>query len=377
MPGHKRISLLVAAVILAPRLMSAANFAVGTCKPTLKSFSTISAAVASVPPGSTVFVCPGVYPEQVAIFQPLTLQGVQYNNADRAVITVPSFNPFSGGGLQVNVTSQETGVFLGGFFPFAAQVLVETPGPVAINDITVDGTGGDMGCSTSNIWLAAIFYDSGSSGTVNRVTTRQQLDEGCGNGIWAEDTTGPNQTITIVNNSVHDFDYAGIFAGTNGLDQWLTATINGNFVHQGAGSSPFYGSAGIASAFVTGAVGGNVVTGASIGIFNLSSAPLTVISNNSVADTNIGISTGFDGGTIKHNEISNTSTGIDLESNDATATTNLIKNSKVGIEVNCNTDSVSGNNVNDSTIGLENVPASFASSNNFFNVDTIMTKCSF
>jgi hypothetical protein len=33
------------------RLMLAANFAVGTCKPTLKSFSTISAAVISVPSG--------------------------------------------------------------------------------------------------------------------------------------------------------------------------------------------------------------------------------------------------------------------------------------------------------------------------------------
>jgi hypothetical protein len=367
---------LMGALALACSFASATTVAVGGCRPKLPSYPTISQALSSVPPGSVIKVCPGTYPEQITISQAVNLQGVIDGNSGRAVITVPPPPPGGGSGLQVNVTSQFTRVFLGGFFPFAAQVLVQSPAPVFISDITVDGAGGDMHCSTSNIWLAGIFYNSAYSLNLNRVTMRNQLDEGCGNGIWMEDTTGPNQTVTVVNSSVHDFDYAGILAGTAGTDQWLAATIEGNFVFRGAGSSSFYGSAGIASDFVDGTVAANVVTGGDTGIFNLSSAPLTVIKNNWVADTHTGISTGYDGGTVQHNQISNTSTAIDLESNDATALYNLIKNANVGIEFFCNTDTVSGNNINDSTIGLDNIPSGFVSSDHFFNVDTIVTNCS-
>jgi hypothetical protein len=129
------------------------------------------------------------------------------------------------------------------------------------------------------------------------------------------------------------------------------------------------------SDFVSGSVVSNIVTGGDTGIFNLSSAPLMVIKNNSVADTTTGISTGYDGGTIQHNQISNTSTAIDLQSNDATAVYNLIKNANVAIEFNCNNDSVSGNNINDATVGLDNVPSGFASTDHIFNVDTILSNC--
>src|SRR4029077_12937099 len=47
-----------------------------TCQSSLIHFSTIQAAVNAVPFGSTVLVCPGTYPEQVVIAQPLTLKGV-------------------------------------------------------------------------------------------------------------------------------------------------------------------------------------------------------------------------------------------------------------------------------------------------------------
>src|SRR3981189_2967160 len=46
---------------------SAPTFVVGTCKPGLSSYPSISAAVAAAPSGSTVQVCPGTYPEQVTI----------------------------------------------------------------------------------------------------------------------------------------------------------------------------------------------------------------------------------------------------------------------------------------------------------------------
>src|SRR6202140_1920470 len=82
--------LLAIGLLLAAHPMFAANYAVGTCKPSLPSYSTISAAVIGVPPGSTVEVCPNTYPEQVTIAQPLTLKGITSGNAGQAVITVPS-----------------------------------------------------------------------------------------------------------------------------------------------------------------------------------------------------------------------------------------------------------------------------------------------
>ncbi|HET7207741.1 MAG TPA: hypothetical protein VFI95_14285 [Terriglobales bacterium] len=370
-----RLCFLFIAVVLATPSMSATTVVVGSCRPKYPSYSTISQALAGVPAGSTILVCPGTYPEQITISQAVKLQGVINGNSGRAVITVPSSSPGAPPGLQVNVISQFTQTFLGGALPFAAQVLVESPAEVIISDITVDGTGGDMGCSSSNIWLAGIFYNSSSSLILDRIATRNQLDEGCGNGIWIEGSTGPSQIISVVNSSVHDFDYAGILAGTQGLDSSLAVAIGGNFVFRGRGSSSSYGTAGIASDFVNGTVASNIVTGGDTGIFNLSSAPLMVIKNNSVADTTTGISTGFDGGTIQHNQISNTSTAVDLQSNNATAAFNLIKNANVAIEFNCNSDSVSGNNINDAAIGLDNIPSGFVSTDHIFSVDTILTNC--
>lgn len=81
--------MLTMTVVLVAHPTLAASYAVGTCKPTLPSFANISAAVSSVPPSSTVLVCPGTYKEQVTISQPLTLQGITSANSARAVIAVP------------------------------------------------------------------------------------------------------------------------------------------------------------------------------------------------------------------------------------------------------------------------------------------------
>jgi len=69
------VFMLTMTVVMAAHPTLAGSYAVGTCKPTLPSFASISVAVSSVPPSSTVLVCPGTYKEQVTISQPLTLQG--------------------------------------------------------------------------------------------------------------------------------------------------------------------------------------------------------------------------------------------------------------------------------------------------------------
>src|ERR1039457_1195532 len=110
-----------------------ATVAVGTCT-TLVHFATIQLAVNSVAAGSTgsiIMVCPGKYPEQVAIIaKGLTLEGIASPAGDAAVILPPAT------GLVANTADVDTGK------PIAAQLLVQNaPGPVSISNLTVDGTG--------------------------------------------------------------------------------------------------------------------------------------------------------------------------------------------------------------------------------------------
>src|ERR1700722_10932754 len=69
---------------------TAKTYYVGTCKPGKADYTTIQEAVNGVAAGSTINVCPGIYPEQVEIGQPLTLTGVQSGNNASVVVTAPS-----------------------------------------------------------------------------------------------------------------------------------------------------------------------------------------------------------------------------------------------------------------------------------------------
>jgi pectin methylesterase-like acyl-CoA thioesterase len=211
-----RVLVLIAmGLLLGVHPMLAAIFAVGTCKASLLSYATISAAVSSVPPGSTVEVCPGTYPEQVTIAQPLTLKGITITseNAGQAVITVPG--------------SPGLIVVTGGFGEsIAAQVGVTvTAGPVNISDITVDGTGSTV---PSPAWLAGIFYESGSSGTVNEVAVRNLSASGRGVGVWAENAGATNEFVTVENSSFHDIDDSAVVTDSNQPTPF--AMVKGNYM---------------------------------------------------------------------------------------------------------------------------------------------------
>ena len=92
------------------------------CKSSIPSYSTISEAVTSVPAGSTIYICPGTYPEQVVIPKRLTLIGVSANGAfgsaasgaNNPVVVSPS------GGVVVNSTDLGPSAS-----PTAAQILVD------------------------------------------------------------------------------------------------------------------------------------------------------------------------------------------------------------------------------------------------------------
>lgn len=343
------LSLLFAPLALADNN----NYAVGTCKPKLKSFPTIQAAVSTVPPYSTVLVCPGVYPEQVTISQPLNLQGIADSNLDdQSVVTIPS------GVLTANVTSIFTE-------PVFAQVLVQTSGTVNISNITVDGTGGDQGCAPT--WLAGIFYASGSSGNISRVRTSNQIDTSCGVGIWAENGAAPNTWVTIQGNSVHDFDSSGIFLGSVSPPT-LNASTHDNFV------SPNSSAVGIFAIGINGDITDNDVSNTIAGVV-VDLAPVRVAANNVSTAGLFGLLL-LAGGTVQGNDITNAGIGVELSGPGATVQSNRITFSAVAaVDFGCNAATVSHNTINDALVGLGNVPLGFSGSNTFANTGTISTNC--
>jgi parallel beta-helix repeat protein len=316
-------------------------------------FPTISAAVATVSPGGTVKVCPGTYAEQFIINTPLTHEGVLSGNSDRAVITA------NGANLSSNVDSIFGDAVV-------AQVLVLT-GPVNISNITVDGTGNGQ---NSLVDMVGIFYASGSSGTVNGVTARQQSGNGRGYGIWAENGNATLESVTIENCDVHDVDDIGIFIGSNQGPPTLTATIKGNvIVEVPADLFGIYDKA-------AGSVTNNFIGGVgNIGISVGNTASNSVLSNI-VTNEGLGIFVSHSGATVKFNTIfaSVFSAGpaIALDSSSATVESNTIRDAYVGIDLGCSTgNTVSGNTIWDAQFGIYNVPASLTVTNTYHNVDQI------
>jgi hypothetical protein len=374
---HWILLLLTAAMIVASRPAHAKNYEVGSCISSLTKFSTIQAAVSTVPAGSTILVCPGVYPEQVTISQPLTLRGQSINNADRPVISVP-INPDGSPNLKVDVTSD---VYP---YSFAAQVLVQNVNPignVTILNVTVDGAGGNIGCSGIT-FLVGIFYASGTSGSVEGVTARNQQNGGCGGGIWIENGTGPNQSIEVANSSVHDFGSWGITAAAVQNPSLLAAKIEGNFV---TGNSSI--NTDIIAAGISGSITDNFITGGSIGIQDADFYPQTpgiTISGNSVADIQSGDAIGIwirDGTTASSNKISNVSTAFALGDGfnaipGSTLSANTTKNTALAVEYNCvQNATLKSNTFNDSLVAYDHVPTGFVTGgvNPTYNIDTIQT----
>jgi parallel beta-helix repeat protein len=337
--------LLAVGLLLAVHPMLAATYAVGTCKPSVPSYATISGAVSGVPSGSTVEVCPGTYAEQVTIAQPLTLKGITSGNAGQAIITIP------GSGLTV-VT--------GGFGnPIAAQVAVTaTTGPVNISDITVDGTGNTV---SSGTWLAGIYYESGSSGTVNEVTVRNLSASGLGVGAWAENASATNELVTIENSSFHDIDNTGVVNFSNLTPPTLSATVKGNSIETAGYDVQWYGGGSLTT---------NVING---GLGVLLHGP-GAVSGNTMTNSGYGLLGDNNGVSATSNKISNVTYGIYIVSGTGgTFQSNTITKATVGIEFNCNTATVHGNTINDATTGLDSVPASFSGANSFDNVVTLRT----
>ena len=337
------------------RALTSTASVVGNCKPGLPTYTTISAAVAAVPSGSTVLVCPGTYIDQVHITQALTLTGLSAGDSDRAIIAPPT------GGLAANAIDNFG-------FAVAAQVWVDNAsGTVNINNITVDGTGnGVPQCVYPYTYIGGIFYQN-SPGAVNRVTARNQSGNGCGIGIWFEGGSA-NPAVTVRNSSVRNFDLQGILTETNSGTSELTATIQSNVVvaagttqtcievAQGTtdtvtGNVTINGEFGMGVGGVSGSISGNTITGATFGLDTLS-----------------------DGISVTNNKVFNSSTGITVNTAVAQIQSNVITNATTAIEFFCHANNnVNRNVITDAVTGLDQIPAGVSSLNTYDGVDTVST----
>ena len=337
--------------------LTASTVAVGaiTCQSTLTHFATIQAAVSAVPAGSTVLVCPGTYPEQVVISQPLNLKGVTDGTGDAAVITVPA------GGLVQNATSTIVG-------PVAAQLLVQNTVLVTVQNLTIDGTG--SGCvSGANRVFGLEFYfvgvpsDGYAGGKIQNVVVRNENGT-CtiGDGIEID-----NSYMTVSSNEVHDIDITpiGVVNGEVNITGNNTQNaLNGIVLSGGTGANTVVSNNTISNLtqnfgftqvglWVNGnsaTVKGNTVANAAggYGIFLPSTSSGTTVNGNKVNIAFYGVYlTGASGTSVQSNTVSNISSDgiVDVFSAGGNnITKNTISEAPFGIfELNTDGDTLTPN----------------------------------
>jgi hypothetical protein len=359
---------VICAALFVPSATLAQTVAVGTCMPHLKAYSSISEAVDAVSPGATVFVCPGSYAEQVLINKPLTLEGVPAGNADNPTIKVPQ------SGLKDSVIAPANGVTM--FY----QVLVQGTESETVNISNLAVNGASSANSGLSGWIEAIYYQN-SSGTVSNVSTYGQKGNGSGFGIFLEGTTTQAKTVTVKNNTVHDFDSEGI--RTNGTNSSLTVKIASNSV---ISSSSFTGKPAYGGIDVQGATGSilnnrvlthpappGVSTGAGIAFPSNST-----VAGNTVVDFSVGIWSLGNANIIDSNEVSLAGSAVVVSGSGNVVEENVLFTTVdgAGIDFNCTGTSnvVIHNLINQSDWGIVNLHGTNTiTPNTFSNVNNMVS----
>jgi hypothetical protein len=357
--------LLVPILLLLASHSFAATLYVGSCH--ASSYPTISAAVAAATPGSLIAVCPGTYPEQVFISQPLTLQGITSGGGDRARIIVPA-NVIGGG---TNWTFVPDPDFINKVAP---QIFVNSPsGPVKISNLTIDGSaevGAPSACpnfSSSDWTTTAIFFEN-TSGTINEVyTVGQGKNNGCGTGIRAYAAPPITPTVTISNNSIQDANFRGLHLEAPSAGASMSVSVTKNTLLVGAQN---YGSFAVAYTGISGTISSNFIQAQGHGVVDEGVSGSLTVSGNTIISANGTISFGgiITSGsvlpgpeTFTGNRVVNYYVGMEVPGVTSTVASNTIVNSYLAFELGCNASAtLSGNAVNNAQIGMDTVPTGFS-----------------
>jgi hypothetical protein len=380
--------ILASALILAAAPLFAQTIAVGNCQPNKASFPTIQQALNATPPGATIDVCPGPHPEQILVYQAVTLKGITSGNQGAAIITVPT------GGLQQNATSLATGAAI------AAQILVQGATGVTITNITVDGAnnGFNNGCADPD--PIGIYYQN-SSGTISHNTVLNEVllpaNNGCqaGLGIFVQSGNGGSSTVTINSNNVANYQKNGITGNEVGTSVTLTANdVVGQGPTNGAAENSIQIGFGATGSITSNTVGSDVWapdvfgdTGDAAAGILVYASPNVAIKSNNVSNTQFGIAIvsdptlgAADGATLTSNTVSATHLydGIDLCSNSNIVTTNTINGSDeaaIHVDDTCTGASTGNmltkNQINSACAGILSGPGASSNTtipNTFYNV---------
>lgn len=346
------------------------------CSATLPAFTSIQAGINAASPNATVTVCPGTYAEQVKISaKTIRLKGKAEGN-NNLILIKPN-------GVTQNSTSISSGN------PIAAVILVEAAANVLIDNLTVDGAmNGLTGCSPN---LVGVFFRNSTGSATNNTVRNIKLGaglEGCqsGLGIFIQTGSAPgfNSVVTLMNNSVHDYQKNGITA--NEANTKLTA--RGNSV-TGFGPNPNIAQNGIQVAFgATGLIETNSVinhiyspcttascSAVSTNILVSGSNAVTVRSNR-LGKSQVSIYYVGNSGIIQSNAVVDTDAfdGIVADGDNNDVLSNTIANSdEAGIYVAGNGNDIKLNSINEAPIGVIDdgtatvVPVAGAGANRFYN----------
>ena len=285
------------------------------------TFVSIQDAVNHAPSGAHIRVCAGTYVEQVAVTKPVTIAG------DDGAMLIP-----------LNMVQNASSLTSGN--PIAAAIFVQGTTGVSITGLTIDGVNNNIGgCGPD---LIGVYYQNASGSITTSAIRNFKLSaglNGCqsGEGIFVQSGGGGTSIVTVMGNSVHDYQKNGI----TGNEIGTAITITSNVV---AGLGPTTGAAqnGIQLAFgATGSITSNIVsnniwspcTVANASTCAAAATDILVFSSNSV--------------TIKGNTVGESQIGIYVGANSATLTTNNVFNIMVydGIDLIGDSNTVKSNNV--------------------------------
>jgi hypothetical protein len=260
------------------------------------------------------------------------------------------------------------------------QILVQgtESGTVNISNLTVNGS--SSANKNLNGWIEGFYYQN-SSGTISNVAAYSQSGNGAGFGIFLEGTTSPAKTVTVKNNSVHDFDSEGIRTNGTGAPN-LTVNITSNSViHSNAfAGNPAYGGIDIQGA--KGTVSNNrVIThpaapGVSAGT-GIAVPSLSVVNGNTVENFSVGIWMLGNSNSVKTNQVSLAGSAIVISGNGNHVESNSLLNLRggAGISFNCTGtgNTVIHNLINDATVGVVDHGGNTISPNTYSNVDVVIS----
>jgi parallel beta-helix repeat protein len=173
---------------------------VGSCTASAPAPTSIQSVVDAAPAGAIIYVCSGVYVEQVSIMKRLTLVGKAEGNEALPVV-FPD-------GMVANAATIPGGA------PIAAVIAVDQATGVEIRNITVDASrNGLAACDTAR--LVGILY-SLASGSIERVSVSGARYgaglETCpaGAGIFVQGVAYPGSDVEILHSVVRGSQFDGI-----------------------------------------------------------------------------------------------------------------------------------------------------------------------